>query len=135
MPNVPKDKLKLDIQDQSVTFTGFSDTLKKTYHVELPLFGVIDPAETKIQHTDMKIDIKLQKKELKEEYWPRLLKEAKKVHFLKTDFDRWVDEDEQDEAADEDFSKFGGMGEYRAPLVSPPTQALWLERSFFFRRC
>lgn len=30
----------------------------------------------------------LRKKEEKEEYWPRLLKESKKVHFLKTDFDK-----------------------------------------------
>ena len=32
------------------------------------------------------------------------------MHFLKTDFDKWVDEDEQNEAAEEDFSNFGGMG-------------------------
>lgn len=25
---------------------------------------------------------------MKEEYWPRLLKESKKMHFLKTDFDK-----------------------------------------------
>jgi hypothetical protein len=30
----------------------------------------------------------LRKKELKEEYWPRLLKDNKKVHYLKTDFDK-----------------------------------------------
>ncbi len=30
----------------------------------------------------------LRKKDKKEEYWPRLLKESKKVHFLKTDFDK-----------------------------------------------
>jgi hypothetical protein len=30
----------------------------------------------------------LRKKELKEEYWPRLLKDSKKVHYLKTDFDK-----------------------------------------------
>ena len=30
----------------------------------------------------------LRKKELKEEYWPRLLKDSKKMHFLKTDFDK-----------------------------------------------
>ena len=54
--------------------------------------------------------MKLRKKELKEEYWPRLLKEPKKVQFLKTDFDKWVDEDEQNEAPEEDFSNFGGMG-------------------------
>lgn len=54
--------------------------------------------------------MKLQKKELKLEYWPRLLKENKRLHFLKTDFDKWVDEDEQNEAPEEDFSQFGGMG-------------------------
>jgi hypothetical protein len=30
----------------------------------------------------------LRKKELKEEFWPRLLKENKKQHFLKTNFDK-----------------------------------------------
>ena len=30
----------------------------------------------------------LQKKELAAEYWPRLLKDKAKVHFLKTDFDK-----------------------------------------------
>lgn len=38
--------------------------------------------------------------ELKIEYWPRLTKDKAKLQFLKTDFDKWVDEDEQD-AADE----------------------------------
>lgn len=54
------------------------------------------------------IQFVLRKKELKEEFWPRLLKDSKKVHFLKTDFDKWVDEDEQNEAPEEDLS--GGMG-------------------------
>jgi hypothetical protein len=34
------------------------------------------------------------------------LKDAKKVHFLKTDFDKWVDEDEQDEAPEDDLGKW-----------------------------
>ncbi len=50
----------------------------------------------------------LRKKELGEEYWPRLLKDGKKIHFLKTDFDKWVDEDEQD-AVPEDSLGAGGM--------------------------
>ena len=50
----------------------------------------------------------LRKKELKEEYWPRLTKDKSKLHFLKTDFDKWVDEDEQDAVNDEDV--MGGMG-------------------------
>lgn len=39
-------------------------------------------------HNARAVEMKLQKKELKEEYWPRLLKSTQKQHFLKTDFDK-----------------------------------------------
>lgn len=110
VPDVTKEDIQLDVKTDSVTFTGTSGTLKRKYHVELELWGEINPDESKINHTSKNIEIKLQKKELKEEYWPRLLKDSKRVHFLKTDFDKWVDEDEQNEAPEEDFSQFGGMG-------------------------
>jgi hypothetical protein len=110
VPDIPPSDLKLDLKPQSISFTGTSGTLKKTYHVDLDLFAEIDTEASKVHHTAKSVELKLQKKELKEEYWPRLLKEAKKYHFLKTDFDKWVDEDEQDEAKDDDFSQFGGMG-------------------------
>ncbi|KAL6799209.1 HSP20-like chaperone [Trichoderma compactum] len=110
VPDVPKEDLQLDLKPTGVTFTGTSSTLKKKYHVELELYAEIDPAESRVNHTAKNIEMKLQKKELKEEYWPRLLKVAQKLHFLKTDFDKWVDEDEQNEAADDDMSKFGDMG-------------------------
>jgi hypothetical protein len=108
---VPPSNLKLDLKPTGLTFTGHSDTLKRTYSLELEFYGEIDVAESKTNHTARDVEMKLRKKELDESYWPRLLKEAKKVHFLKTDFDKWVDEDEQNEAAEEDFSNFGGMGE------------------------
>ncbi|KAK4065134.1 uncharacterized protein Triagg1_8573 [Trichoderma aggressivum f. europaeum] len=110
VPDVPKEDLQLDLKPTGVTFTGTSSTLKKKYHVELELYAEIDPAESRVNHTAKNIEMKLQKKELKEEYWPRLLKVAQKLHFLKTDFDKWVDEDEQNEAAEDDMSKFGDMG-------------------------
>lgn len=110
VPDVSKEELKLDLKPTGLVFTGTSGTLKRKYHVELEFYGEIDPAESKINHTSKNVEMKLQKKDLKEEYWPRLLKESKRVHFLKTDFDKWVDEDEQNEAPEEDFSQFGGMG-------------------------
>jgi hypothetical protein len=58
--------------------------------VQLELYSEIDEAETKINHTPKNIEIVLRKKELDEKYWPRLLKDAKKVHFLKTDFDKVI---------------------------------------------
>jgi hypothetical protein len=109
VPDVQKDDIKLDLKPTSLTFTGTSVTLKRKYHLEIAFYAEVDPAESKISHTAKNIEIKLQKKELKEEFWPRLLKDDKKVHYLKTDFDKWVDEDEQNEAPEEDFSQFGGM--------------------------
>ncbi|KAK3899308.1 HSP20-like chaperone [Staphylotrichum tortipilum] len=117
VPDVPQGNLKLDLKPTGLSFEGRSDTLKRTYHVELEFYAEIDPAESKVNHTARDVEMKLRKKELSEEYWPRLLKDSKKQHFLKTDFDKWVDEDEQNEAADEDFGNFGGadmgaMGEW-----------------------
>ncbi|KAI1281552.1 HSP20-like chaperone [Xylaria sp. FL0933] len=110
VPDVPKENLKLDLQPTSLTFHGHSETLKRTYHLELSFYAEIDPAGSKTNHTARNVEMKLRKKELKEEYWPRLLKDAAKVQFLKTDFDKWVDEDEQNEAPEDDFSQFGGGG-------------------------
>jgi hypothetical protein len=112
VPDVPTANLKLDLKPTGLTFEGRSDTLKKTYHVELEFYAEIDPEASKVNHTARDVEMKLRKKELGEAYWPRLLKDTKKAHFLKTDFDKWVDEDEQNEAADDDFGNFGGgMGE------------------------
>lgn len=110
VPDVQPSKLKLDLKDSSLTFTGYSESLKRTYHVELEFYAEVDPKESKINHSAKNIEMILRKKELKEEFWPRLLKDAKKVHFLKTDFDKWVDEDEQNEAPEDDFGNLGGMG-------------------------
>lgn len=107
---MPASNLKLDLKPTGLNFTGHSDTLKKTYHLELEFYAEIDDKASKVNHTGKNVELKLQKKELNEAYWPRLLKEAKKVHFLRTDFDKWVDEDEQNEAAEDDLSQFGGMG-------------------------
>ncbi|EGS23851.1 putative Co-chaperone protein [Thermochaetoides thermophila DSM 1495] len=109
VPDVPKENLKLELKPTSLSFTGHSDTLKKTYHVDLEFYAEIDPENSKVHHTARDVEMKLRKKELNESYWPRLLKDTKKAHFLKTDFDKWVDEDEQNEAGDDDFN-FGNMG-------------------------
>lgn len=111
VPDVPASNLKLDIQPTKLTFTGTSDTKKTTYHLDIELYGEIDPANSKTHHTAANVQLVLRKKELKEEYWPRLLKDSKKVHYLRTDFDKWVDEDEQNEAAEDDYmNQFGGAG-------------------------
>ncbi|KAI1754915.1 HSP20-like chaperone [Xylaria castorea] len=108
VPDVPKENLKLDLKPTSLAFQGHSETLKRTYHLDINFYDEIDVDNSNIHHTARNVELKLRKKELKEEYWPRLLKDAAKVQFVKTDFDKWVDEDEQNEVADEDLSQFGG---------------------------
>jgi len=111
VPDVPKQNIKLDLKPTGLSFEGRSDTLKKTYHVELEFYAEIDVDKSVTHHTARDVEMKLQKKEVSETYWPRLLKDSKRVHFLKTDFDKWVDEDEQDEAPEDDFGAgFGGPG-------------------------
>lgn len=53
----------------------------------------------------------LRKKESQSEYWPRLTKEKLKTPFIKTDFSKWADEDEQDgnPTVDDDFGAPGGI--------------------------
>ena len=80
--------MKLDLQSTKLTFTGHSDTKKTDYHVELEFYDEIDVENSKTNHTARDVELVLRKKELKEEYWPRLLKSDKKMHFLKTDFDK-----------------------------------------------
>ncbi|CAO2650304.1 Nn.00g015960.m01.CDS01 [Neocucurbitaria sp. VM-36] len=112
--DVPESDLKLDLKDSSLSFKGTSTSKKVTYAIDLDFYAEIDPKESKINHSGRDVSLVLRKKELKEEYWPRLLKDSKKMHFLKTDFDKWVDEDEQDEAPEEDYmnqmNPMGGAG-------------------------
>jgi len=111
VPDVPPSSAKLDISPTSISFSGHSDTKKVDYHVELELYAEIDVENSKSHHTPRGVELVLRKKEMKAEYWPRLPKESKKVHFLKTDFDKWVDEDDQEALADDDYGNFGGMGD------------------------
>ncbi|OJJ61791.1 hypothetical protein ASPSYDRAFT_169972 [Aspergillus sydowii CBS 593.65] len=107
--DVPRSDAKLDITAKNVTFSGPSRK-GVTYKVSLDLYAEIEPENSKVNHSDRDVELVLRKKELKEEYWPRLLEIAQKVHFLKTDFDKWVDEDEQDEAPEDDYANnFGGF--------------------------
>ncbi|KAK4618012.1 hypothetical protein CLAFUW4_12084 [Fulvia fulva] len=112
VPDVDPKKIKLDVQPGYLSFQGYSESKKADYAVKLEFFKEIDPSASKTNHSPRAIEFVLQKKDLEEEFWPRLLKDKAKVHYLKTDFDKWVDEDEQDVVADDDdyMSRMGGMG-------------------------
>lgn len=88
MPDVPPKSLKLDLKPTGLTFEGTSETKKTTYFLDIEFFAEIDVDNSKTHHTPANVQLILRKKDLKEEYWPRLLKDKAKVHFLRTDFDK-----------------------------------------------
>ena len=88
VPDVSPKNIKLDVQPGYLDFTGYSESKKANYHVKLEFYEEIDPAASQINHSARDIEMVLRKKEMKEEYWPRLLKEKVKYHFLKTNFDK-----------------------------------------------
>ena len=98
---MPRSAVKIDLQPQSLTFTGHSDTKKTTYHVALDFYAEIDAENSATHHTERDVEFVLRKKEMGTDFWPRLTKEKQRLHFLKTNFDKWVDEDEQDGVPDE----------------------------------
>jgi CS domain len=125
VPDVPPSNIKLDLTPTSLTFTGHSETLKQTYHVELEFYAEIDKEESKINHTAKNIEMVLRKKELKEEYWPRLLKDAKKVHFLKTDFDKVRIKSDRIAIAADQFSGSMRMSKTRRLRMILAAWAVW----------
>ncbi|QQP39588.1 Protein ZC39510 [Caligus rogercresseyi] len=76
---------------------------KEPHEVTMDLFGEVIPEETVKVPTDRVIEISLRKKkkdELKIEestYWPRLLSDKRRMHWLAVDFSKWKDEDSEDE--------------------------------------
>ena len=96
---------KLAIEEDKFTIRGQKGDDK--YEADLELFGKLKGAEMRKIETDRRVEIVIPKE--KEEWWPRLLKEKSKVPWIKVDFDKWKDEDEEKEGGDDAFGGMGGM--------------------------
>ncbi|CCH41240.1 hypothetical protein BN7_777 [Wickerhamomyces ciferrii] len=93
---------KIDLTSTHLNIDSDSDENKQHYKLNLEFFKEIDPKSSHYNISGNSIFFVLRKVEKQEEFWPRLTKEKLKYHYIKTDFDKWVDEDEQDEKAAED---------------------------------
>lgn len=100
-------KPEISIQAKKIVVKG-ADKHGKTYNLDLDLYAEIEPESTKQRNTDLNLFFVLQKKEDKVEFWPRLSAGKEKLHNVRTDFDKWVDEDEQEEQPE--MPDMGGMG-------------------------
>ncbi|XP_021714695.1 uncharacterized protein At3g03773-like isoform X3 [Chenopodium quinoa] len=105
LPDAKDVKLKLE-PDGKFFFSAMKDG--NPYEVDIELLDKISVEESKYNIGVRQIVYVIQKAEKK--WWSRLLKEeGKPPVFLKVDWDKWVDEDEENEKSfdfgDMDFSK------------------------------
>jgi cytosolic prostaglandin-E synthase len=105
----------IEIQGNTVVFSGVRGSDEAKFGVSLELYGEIDANKSKINVGHRDISLVLAKVE-EGPFWPRLLKSTQKKHYIHTDFSKWVDEDEEDEPLEPsgmgnfDMSQFGGAG-------------------------
>ncbi|XP_058107524.1 co-chaperone protein p23-1-like isoform X1 [Magnolia sinica] len=112
LPDAKDVKLKLEPEGKFI-FSATKDGVP--YEVDIELFDKIDTEESKVSIGVRHIVYVIKKTEKK--WWGRLLKqEGKPPVFLKVDWDKWVDEEDENEKAgmdfdDMDFSKLGMGGD------------------------
>jgi len=113
LPDIKLDSLKYDLTPSLISFQAKAGSDAKEYAFKLDLYEPVVPEDSTKRLSDRHFVVVLRKKEKKIDYWPRLTKEKVKTTYVKTDFDKWVDEDEQedkDDAFDEDDFNMGGPG-------------------------
>ena len=96
----------------------FSGTSHETdYAFTLEPFASVVKAESKWNTRGRNVIFTLAKADKEAEYWPRLTKDKTKNNLITVDWNKWVDEDEEDEAPEVggDFdpsmmNAFGGGG-------------------------
>merc|ERR1711976_4156 len=119
----------IKLEEDKLYFLSKAGADKKEYEVSIEFFKPINPEESKYTVFPRNIPMLIVKKE-DGPYWPRLLKDTSKQHWLKTDFAKWRDEDDSDteggQGEDQNFEDMmkqmgsfnaggGGMGDFTPP--------------------
>ncbi|CAL5433249.1 unnamed protein product [Camellia sinensis] len=113
LPDAKNAKVKLE-PDGSFIFSASAGAENHLYELKLDLFEKVNVEESKINVGMRSIFCVLEKAEMK--WWKKLSRGDEKVpHYVKVDWDKWVDEDDDTGPADldlggMDFSKFGDVG-------------------------
>jgi hypothetical protein len=99
----------INLTDKELQFTGTSEG--KEYSVNVEFFKNVDAAGSTYKVLPRSVQMHIMKgKEDRDEFWPRLLSDkALEKNQVKIDWDRYVDEDEEEEGFDMSALE-GGMG-------------------------
>ena len=102
------------LADESLSFNGKSE--KKAYELNIVFFKPVDAEGSTYKVLPRSVQMHVMKKEKDGvEFWPRLLQDkALEKNQVKVDWDRYVDEDEEEESFDtsalDGGQGMGGMG-------------------------
>ncbi|KAM1759213.1 hypothetical protein ACFX11_008237 [Malus domestica] len=116
LPDAKDAKVKLE-PDGTFSFSASAGAENHQYELKVDLFDKVNVEESKINVGVRSIFCIVEKAE--PEWWPKLLRgDGKTPHYVKVDWDKWVDEDDDTarsgpgdmDLGGMDFSKFGGMG-------------------------
>ncbi|CAN3374436.1 hypothetical protein DIURU_000688 [Diutina rugosa] len=103
--------MKIDLTETSLSFEATGSESKVHYKFHIDFYQPIDEAESTYDtKVGSHVFFVLRKSVKQAEYWPRLTKDKLRHPSIKTDFDKWVDEDEQDEHRADDDDMLAGMG-------------------------
>lgn len=89
----------LEIKPETLYFKGVGGTEKKMHEITIDFYKEINPEKTMKNIGGRTLELVLFKK-AEGPYWPRLTKEKTKAHWLKSDFNKWKDEDDSDVEGD-----------------------------------
>lgn len=94
----------IKIEPESIYFKGVGGTDKKEHEVTINLFKTIDPVKSLKNPKGRLFELVLTKKD-EGPYWARLTKENSKFHWLKSDFNKWKDEDDTESEGEDGQSR------------------------------
>jgi len=120
----------VNLTDDKLVFTGKSGG--KEYAVDISFFKKCNGEKSTYKVNPRSIQMLVIKDEEEEDFWPRLLKDkVKEKNQVTIDWDKYVDQDEEDEAEKFDDSGMGGMGQGGPPgleyiILYPLALAVWL---------
>ncbi|KAK2158964.1 hypothetical protein LSH36_161g09019 [Paralvinella palmiformis] len=112
----------IKFDSSSLFFSGTGGPENKEYEVKIEFLKEIDPEASHYAVLARHIPMVVKKKG-EGPYWGRLMKEKGKVHWLKTDFNKWKDEDDSDfdEAEDMQFENMmKKMGNFNTEEAEGP---------------
>lgn len=98
--NIECSEPKYDFTENTMVFSGVGMPEGKKYELNVEFYNKINPEKVFAKNIKRCIEFVIAKADPQETYWPRLLKEKTKPHWLKVDFNRWEDEGSNDEETD-----------------------------------